>query len=240
MTRDCYQIEDLSELADLDPDHPRLAHAKGCSRCRSLLTEIREFRGPRRVPEGADPDAADDHLASVLDSELRRSRDTLDTESSAQAPLAYEPTGLWARIRKELMTPAFRPVWGLAVAAAIVIVFIQITGESAEEALRVVRDAAPIEIEAPSLLPPSRLDSGSIRLVWHKMTGADSYQVLLHNLNLDELARLDTGPDTLLVLTEELFEPIPLPADRQVLWQVVALRRGDRIGISRPGTLQLP
>jgi hypothetical protein len=104
----------------------------------------------------------------------------------------------------------------------------------------IVRDGAPVTAEVPSLLPPQSTDNGSIRLTWHRTAAADSYQILILDTGLNELARFDAGSDTFLILTEDRFESVPPPPDRQVLWQVLALRRGDKLGISRPGSLRLP
>jgi hypothetical protein len=235
MTRNCYHIEELSEIADLQPGHPRLAHAQECARCRGLLTAIREFRAPRRIPEGADPDTADDRLTAALDSEIRRARAIAKTAHPDD-----EPAGWWIRQCRALWAPGLRPVWGLGVAAVLVLMLVQVVPQSMREEQRLVRDAAPTGAEAPALLPPQQADDNTVRLSWRRTTGADSYQVLLLDIDLDEVARFDAGSDTLFILTEDLVEPLSLPPGQQVLWQVAAHRRGDQLTISRPGSLRLP
>jgi hypothetical protein len=123
------------------------------------------------------------------------------------------------------------------VIALLVVQFIDISDRGRDRIVpRIDEDPTRVELtlRAPELLEPGRL-----RLGWQPVEGADSYRVLLFDANLEELVRLDAGPATTLTLQTDSVEGLPV-AGTLVLWQVVALRRGDELARSRPAGLRLP
>ena len=52
MDSTCYRTDELGDLCHLDDSDPRLAHARICPRCRSLLIAVRAFQEAHDAPPG--------------------------------------------------------------------------------------------------------------------------------------------------------------------------------------------
>ncbi len=220
MSHECYTVEELGEIAELDPNHPRRAHAESCTRCRSLLIELQEFRDPQAPPSGARPHEAERHLRAVLEGALRRA-----------------PARSWmARFAQTLWKPSLRPAWGALAAVAAVLAVVTIVQRDRMPDTIVVRDIDPSAPHTPVLNPPKILETDKFQLSWRPVRDADAYRVLFFDVGLDEVARLEAGSDTVITISSN---DLP-PHEGQLLWQVAALRQGDTIGLSRPGGLGLP
>jgi hypothetical protein len=68
------------------------------------------------------------------------------------------------------------------------------------------------------------------------MAGADSYQVRLYDKNLNEIERLEPTYETTLIIDRSM---LPVETPTELIWRVVALKRGDEIGSSDPAPLEL-
>jgi hypothetical protein len=242
MKQSCFRMEDLGEIAGLEPGDPRLEHLKECAHCRALLAACCEFNEPSKLPEGLDIEDAEKRLAAVFEQAIHGEpirRETAATERGAPSP-ERPPDNLGSRLLRALWKPALRPAWGLGAALAVVLLVIRLvdTGDGGTDRIvpRIDEDPARLEL---ILRAPQSLAGGEVRLGWQPVEGADAYRVLLFDASLDELASLDAGAATILTLQPDEIEGLP-ESGNQVLWQVVALRRGDELTRSRPAGLRLP
>ncbi len=236
----CYRMEDLGDLCHLDASDPRLAHARTCPRCRSLLIAVREFHDAQNVPSGARPDEAERTLAAVIAQELERwEPHTASSDVPAQRVAAG---GSWRRLAGALWRPVLRPVWGLAAVALVVVLGATVLqpGPSDGDGEPAVRGPAERAVATPELLSVTTSDAGSLLFQWRAVAGADAYEVHVFDPKLNLLLTLPAGADTLLRVPQSQVSGV-LPADeRRLLWQVIAVRHGDRIAASSPGGFELP
>ena len=222
ITHECIAPEDVAELARLPADHPRRQDADRCPQCSALLLSYAQFSEAQTQP-GADPEAAEVHLAAFIEQKITA---TSDRGSSPSLPRPF-----LLRLR-----PA------LAIAAGIVLVGTAVVllrpVQSQKPVLRGI-DSGSAAARPLSLHDPDPVADGSVRLSWRPLAEANQYQVRIYAPDLTELLRLEPLADNLLVL-----HPTDLPpgatAGSHFSWRVVALRDGDEIALSRPGTFRFP
>lgn len=230
MSRDCFRLEDLGEIAELDPQNPRRAHARDCPRCRALLIAVTEFRDAQTLPPGAYPEEAERALAAALERELAGD-DALDPRrAEAASPPWYTR---WYRFLG-------RPVIATGALAALVLLFAMLFSGDEAPHPGVVRDVASAAGATPVILPPVFARDETVTLRWRPAAEADGYQVVFFDLDLRELDQQQTGRDTLLQVDLPTLRAKLPPNEREMLWQVRALRYGDVIGESAPGGFTLP
>ncbi len=239
MDSTCYRTDELGDLCHLDESDPRLAHARICPRCRSLLITVRAFEtaqsaSPGAAP-GARPDEADRCLAAVVAQELERwGGEAGASEQSAPHRPSAGRGGAWSK----LWAPALRPAWGIAVLAVIALgVAVLQPGPPEEQAIRGEREQSSV---GPELLAVTSPDPESILFQWRGVAGADLYEIRFFDPGLNLLLTLPAGTDTLLRVPAERLRTASPAAGKRLLWQIVALRHGDHIGVSSPGGFELP
>ena len=90
-----------------------------------------------------------------------------------------------------------------------------------------------------TLRPPRAAGDQGVTLRWHRLAGADSYQVRLYDSELDSMANLSAGPDSSFLLTRGGM--VDGAAPQQVLvYRVHAFRDGLEFGLSEVGACRLP
>jgi len=227
----CFLIEELEFVLSLPDDDPRRRHLDECPRCRALLASYRQFLAPDAAPAGADTADAARRLEAALDREI----------GAGQMPAPVTPGGESGRTRRgwpRLLPRGVPQRTALAMAAALALVLVLPhvlplpAGSGGERILR-GRDAAA---SGPVLTPPRSLYGGGLALAWTGAAGADGYRVVLYDTGLAEVATLEAGRDTTLILPAARLTAL-LEAHGELLWEVVALRGGDELERSRPGVL---
>jgi hypothetical protein len=161
-----------------------------------------------------------------LDVRIREGTEKWIPAETRSSSLAGEP---WWR---GLLKPA--PVLaGLAVVVAAVFVW---TSRGPEES--VLRDDAP-EAQAFSLQPAEVGSDGALHLAWTPMMAADSYQVRIYGPDLSEIYRTANVAETSAVIDRSALAA-DLPPALDLTWRVYALRQGDVVEISAPGSIRAP
>ena len=84
------------------------------------------------------------------------------------------------------------------------------------------------------VFPARKLPDGTIALQWRAFPAADAYRVRLLDAGLLEVACVEAGPETTLVIPAPTAGPASGPA---VYWQADALERADRLANSVPQPL---
>lgn len=235
----CPPIERLEELIALDAGDPRRAHLESCPRCRSRMLAFTSFMEVHPVPDGARLEDARKRLSKVLREEVASRAG--DAPSAAQASTATERRprrGL--RLLLDWLAPRPRQVAvGLAALAVAVVVIIQVREER--------QDGSPLHLRGPEApgwmaaapgLHSVRAD-GALELRWPAMEGAEGYRLVFSGPELMEILRIEAGADTQYVLPAETVSELGSTGST-VFWRVQALRGGDTITQSPPGTLTLP
>ncbi|MBD3335845.1 MAG: hypothetical protein GF355_10050 [Candidatus Eisenbacteria bacterium] len=232
MKNGCYRIEELGEILQLDPADPRRRHLQECAHCRVLLASIAEFNEPIRIPAGVDLADADRRLDGVLRREIGG-----EADRRAGRRRAAGAAGFWMRFWNRFQGPALKPA-AIAAGAALAIVLVLIVVDFGEDRPhRVVPREEPLSpADRLGLLEPEILSDGRVRLAWEPVAGAQAYRVILYDIGLNQLAALNAGPDTRIVVdVGELGD-----GRSELLWQVAALRSGDELRRSRPAALSIP
>ena len=220
MSQECFSIEELGDLLDLDSDDPRLAHVRECAQCRNLLASLREFESPTQLPSEADLPTAETHLNRFITAEIE----------------VAEPAGGLGSFFRRLMGvghPVFRPVTGLALVALAVIVILGVRDRTQPSDPFVVRDARINTAAHLILRTPESLPTGLLRLSWEPITDDVTYQVVLYTSGLDEIARYSVGSETNLTIT-----PAEIYSGR-FLWQVEAQAAGKTVATSQPAGIPI-
>lgn len=218
MSRECPSVRELAELLDIDLSDPRCAHVRGCVRCRNLLMSLREFQAP--VAKGSASEIAEAHkrMARALE--------------RAQRGAVSAACGSWWR------RSWWYPALGAAVCAAVIFTAYQFMGPSAPSGPGTLRgECNSAEILAPEA--PRPLADGGLRFAWQHHPEGESYTIVFYDLHLNELARFAPTAETTFELAGPDVDALGASGE-QVLWQIVALRRGVEIAQSRPAPLILP
>ncbi|MBU1700193.1 MAG: hypothetical protein KJ970_04795 [Candidatus Eisenbacteria bacterium] len=220
MKRDCPSIEELGEWLELDPQDSRRAHIEQCARCRNLLASLREFRAPSHVPADANVRDAEQDLGQILTREL---------EGGEQKKQPLKGRRMFFR----------RPAIGLAFAAMALIAVVLFRHQAESPGPYVARSVSSNESRLLVLQPPTMLPDGRTVLKWNQLPGADSYRIVLYDLDLTELARFPARVDTSLILSPGDWPPATL-GKPQLLWQVRAMRQGNEWIQSLPAGIKRP
>jgi len=161
-----------------------------------------------------------------LDAAIRRGADeAFPAESRARSPM--KSAGWW----RAWMRPLPALATALVVVAAAVLLWPR---DEPMSLLRVSGQGA----DAWNLSASAAGADGSVLLSWHAVGGADAYEVHVYGPELDELLRLPSSGTSLTVGRSAL--PADLPAGTDLTWVVTALRGGDVVETSPPGSLRLP
>ena len=226
MSSDCYAIEHIGDLIDLDPDDPRLIHARKCTRCRNLLASMREFRDPEHLPAGCDVREAEESMERFIASELG----SLDSSPPASKADPFHSLIQWFQ-------PILRPVAGVACVILIALVVNGIQDREPTPGAFVVRNSQSGEEPRLFLNSPAWQNDGTMLLSWANLPASELYEVVFLSTSLTEIARFDAGADTSLLITSDKLTDSGI-AGRQILWQVQArnvdgeLTRSQPVGIS--------
>jgi hypothetical protein len=250
----CYPIEELADIARLDPQDPRLQHADRCARCRSLLTTYREFVAPSRVREGSDPEDAQARLSAFVDDAILKgrplakdlpdeARDQTMTGAGSQDHTIERPPvrpgNPFARFLLNLKAQPLRPAVAVAGTLAMVLLLLTLGDFGDQGPDRIVLREEAGEGAGVGLESPQILTGGRICLTWQPAAGADAYQVILLGHELDELARLEAGAATSLTFLPSDVPDLP-GSGSAILWRVAAMRAGDEIARSPVQSMRLP
>ncbi len=239
MTRpvQCIAEEALGNVLALPATDPRRRHVDECPRCRALAVSYREFLEPATEEVAS--------YGSAEDRRLTEFRERLTGVATAPAPPASvrdaqartvvppRPVRSWS---ERLFGPALRPVWAIA---AIAIAFGVMT---------IVPKSPPGSATSPTLrggtsrelatAMPSYAAHG-VTLVWSGNPEADHYQLRFFSTALAEIGRRDLARDTSVTLaTGDL--PAAYAGGETILWRVVAMKGGDELESSAPGSLKKP
>lgn len=229
----CVAEEDLGDTLALPESDPRRTHLETCPRCRALVVSYRQFL----EPGGDESNAYGTSEARALD----RFRERLTGEAPAAAAAAPSASrGREPRDREswwsKLFAPPLRPAWGvLAVLVVIAGVWIgpRLAPPEPTSALRGNPEAVL------TLSEPVRRADGGVNLEWHAVPDADRYELRFFSTDLVEIGRRDLGDTTRVdLLNSDL--PQTYHAGNIVLYRIVALKGGDEIEASSPGSLQKP
>lgn len=210
----CLAPDELDAWAAWPASDRRLAHVRGCPRCRALIETHRLFHSP--TPEElAAPhvEAADSALSAHLE---RITRPDPVRPAATTAP--------WWRV---WFAPALRPA--LALAAVTLVLGVVVFGPRllTPRTAPVLRGGAPTELvlEAPTV----RAD-GAIVLRWQAVPGASHYRAIYYSTALDELGR-----SAELTGTDVTLSPAQLPASARkgdLLIRIVAMQGEDELAHS--------
>jgi hypothetical protein len=220
LSTSCIKPEDLGGVADLAPDHPVRLHLSSCARCQARWKAYLSFLADKDPIPGARDEAAGEVLAGLIDLQFGTAAPVRRVRRS--------PFDRW-KGRFLILTPA----------AAVIVVALLILGHgergrAPEQVLRGPETAAIFGLEIPVVQPDGRL-----RLAWRALAGADAYRVRVFNTGLDRVFESPAQSETTLVLTPSEFRPAGPPGS-PLLWRVIALRRGEEMGMSDAGTLRMP
>jgi len=210
----CLEPGELDRLATLpDPDR-RLAHVRGCPRCRALVEAHRLYHAP--TPEELEAphvQAADAALSAHV------SRLT----SPARGLAAPAPAAWW----KVLLTPALRPAMAFAAITIVVGAAVLVPRLLPRHSTGVLRG----ESRATMVLEPLRHRAdGALVLRWQPVPEATHYRIEFYSTSLEEAGRTPELTGT----SVELL-PAQLPAaarTEDLLVRVVALRDGEALAHS--------
>jgi hypothetical protein len=234
MTRpvQCVDEQALGEVLALPQDDPRRRHLADCPRCRALVLSYQQFLDPTVEESASYGTAEHDQLSGF------RHRMLGLAPAEARAPMA-EPAQNGADRRswgERLFGPSLRPVWAIvAIAIAFGVMKISPRPEHTTPEPPTLRGAAPHEL---AVHPPVFADS-AVTLAWASNPEADAYQLRFFSIALTEIGRHDMGRDTVAKLAAADL-PEPYRAGEVVLWRVVALKGGDELESSAPGSLKQP
>ncbi len=210
MNSDCYSIEHIGDLIDLDPDDPRLSHAAKCARCRNLLVSMREFRDPELLPADCNVRQAEESMERFIASEL------CSVDPSPPTPEA----GIFHSLM-QWFQPILRPVAGAACVILIALIVNGIQDREPTPGNYVVRNSRSGEEPRLFINSPARQTDGALLLSWTNLPASELYQVVFLSTSLTEIARFDAGADTSLLISSANLADSGI-VGQQILWQVQA------------------
>jgi len=215
----CIETERIGDVLEMAADHPERLHLESCPRCRNLVRAYSAFMRAES-PSGARPDAARAHLADVI----RRAAGEMESRSPAPRPRGFS----FRRLR-----PAHL---GLAAAVVVVLAAVAVWRNRGPEA-PLLRNEPVRESGAFSLLPAVVEPDGTVRLAWEPAPRAEHYEVRVYGPELDEIY---IHPPVIACAIALDLADLPVTPDAPgLVWRVYALRAGDVVGISTPGSIPL-
>lgn len=227
----CPPVETFEDLLRLDARDPRRMHLDDCPRCRARLIAFRSFLERRPLPAGADPGDARRRLSAAIRAESER--EGRPRPSRPRLPRFWRIQILW------------KPALALIAASMLVVLLLRPAGHGPDvhsPADHSPADGSLVLRGQPSASMPLVADwapEGSVRLSWPAVPSAEGYRVMLYGTDLEEIARLEAGRDTMLVLTAAQVARLG-PSGGAVFWRVATLAGGEPVSVSAPATLQLP
>ena len=236
----CIDEQALGEVLALPLSDPRRRHVDECPRCRALTVSYREFLEPASE-ETASYGTSEDRRLTELRERLTGAapapaRPARDPSARAATPAASRPANAPRSWSDRLFGPALRPVWAI-VAIAIAFGVMRVAPKSPPGPVSppVLRGSSPHEL---ATAPPSYAANG-VTLAWSANAEADHYQVRFFSSALAEIGRRDLGRDTSATLaTGDL--PAAYASGETIFWRVVAMKSGDELESSAPGSLKKP
>jgi hypothetical protein len=218
MTDECFRLEELESLIDLDAQDPRRRHLEDCPLCRARLAAYKAFitEGPPQA--GSKPERAEAELGSFMENMIRGSEARSDSRARLHA----------RRFPKRVLIP------GLAVAAAAAVILIialsPFPGGDRQLPAPLRGSDSPSITGAGVSVRPVEQSGSSVLFSWTARPDADRYEIQIFNARLEGVARFEAGGDT--SLTVESGD-LPGP-DEPFFWRIAAFRGGDEIAHSRP------
>ena len=242
MTRpvQCIDEESLGDVLALPETDPRRRHVDECPRCRALVVSYRQFLDPAPEETASYGSAEDrrltEHRERLAGVPATRGSAATRDDADARAATPARPAGTPRSWGERLFGPALRPVWAIA---AIVIAFgvMKIAPKSPPgvTAPPTLRGGASRELATAT---PSYA-ANAVTLLWSANPEADHYQLRFFSTALAEIGRRDLGRDTSVTLaTGDL--PAAYAGGEAILWRVVAMKGGDELESSAPGSLKMP
>ena len=247
MTHYCLVPGDLDAARAMPPGDSRLREIEACPRCRQLLGSYAEFLDDRSAPAGLDRERVAEHLRREFDRVL--AADTAAGEplrGPSRAPAATVARARGARPEgRRWWAGLLRPPVAWAAAAALAAVFALQFGErwlppgGGADALRASPETPRARAAGGLALFAPRPVAAGVELRWTSAPGADAYRVVFLGEELAQVATLDAGPDTLVVLARGELAGTLGPG-RTIAWQVVAMQGGDPVASSGTRLLRVP
>ncbi len=226
MTDRCINIDQIDEILNLAEDHPTRLHVNDCPRCSSLFVSFQSFV-EARPGSGMDLADADRRLGNFLEDRIG--------EPVADVAVLPEPDGGGGWFARFIAAINPRPVLATAAVVVVLSAAIALWWQPWVSEGPVLRNASSVnEME---MNPPEILPDGSVQFSWPGLKGADQYFVVLNDLALDEIARLDAGLDTSYVLVSTA---LPEGAPEVLICRILAFQVGDKIAQSPPVTIDFP
>jgi hypothetical protein len=237
MNRPCPDIETLGELLTASAEDPRLEHVRSCVRCRNLLEGLREFQSPESDLPATEIHQAEERMRAALDRALDAQEGIADAGRRGQRTTLRSP---WARAWSALFAAGWwRPALGAALVVVIAVTAMQFFDREAQAPPEVLRSDASDVLPGIALKQPRMLAQGGLHLAWEAHPGAETYQVIFHDLRLAKRGSFAAGPETTVTLTSADLQTLG-SAGEQLLWRVVALRGEGEVADSPPAGITLP
>ena len=225
MHRNCFRLDEMDALLDLDPEDPRRKHLSECPLCRARLAAYRLFAAEGAPLPGSEPERAQEELDAFV------SR-TIEGGGSAPREGLFGARRRWRPFPKRWIVPA------LAAAAAVIALAVFLDPFPRDVDLRQARlrglDTTAAGETALTAFPAG-VDGGIVTFSWNRLADCDAYEVQIFDESLDEIARFEAAGDTVLRVP---VSEIP-SADDPVLWRVVSFREGDERARSSLRPLEL-
>ncbi len=212
MKDQCHDIAEFGLLNKLAEGDPGLDHVNKCAVCRSHLAMYQRFLAD--CPEHADGDR-ESALGSFLEREIGAGG-TLSTTPTTRSP--------WNRW---LMS-------SLAAAAALVLFLAlqQYQETSVQGPAGIVRADSSAYASPLLSLHTETAESGGLHLRWQRLSKQDppegeTYRVVFFNGALEEVGRLEAGPNFSVMLSENQLRAYLGTDNTKILWRVEVLQWGD-------------
>jgi len=234
MTRPVQCVDELAlgEVLALAESDPRRRHLDDCPRCRALVVSYRQFLDPGSE-EMASYGTEEHERLNAFRERLAGIAPVATPAPGGTMPAPVAEKRSWA---ERLFTPGLRPLWAVvAIAIAFGVMKIAPT-HPPENVVPTLRGGTP---EALTVRTPTYGDAGAVTLVWNAVPEADHYEVRFFSSALTELGRHAAGGDTVATLAAADL-PLPYRSGEAILFRVVALKDGDELATSAPGSLKKP
>lgn len=226
MTDECFQLDELDSLLDLDPEDPRRRHLASCPLCRARLAAYRTFLAEGPLQPDSEPVRAGAELEAFV---AKMIHDGVGMEAGG---------GFLSRLRsRRIPRRAIIPGLAAAVVAAVVLIIALSPFPDGDR-----RHPAPLRGldaqdagESVLAIQPAVAHDGTVLFSWTRLPDSDRYEVQVFDTKLQEIARFEADRDTCLVVRAG-----DMPrADGTLFWRVMAFREGDEIAHSRLRSLDL-